>query len=251
MFAETITEGGTLIYFRDDPEVAGIAESARPDITRIPYTIHGYFSNKTGFYCATHNRIVPLKIFGGHNMQNLSAAKEACLIAGIDEDQFYNAVQTFEGTSKRLQKLHENDNGIVFLDFAHAPSKVKATLDAIAEYYPGRNIIACLELHTYSSLNLDFLPLYRGTLEKACTAFVYFNPHTVELKKLKMLSEESVARAFGGTNLTVFNDSSALINELKNLRMSKPVYLLMSSGDFNGTVLQSLAVDLLANKNGK
>ena len=100
---------------------------------KIPYKIHGYFQNKTGFFGATHNRVVPLKIFGEHNMQNLSAAKEACLAAGVSEDDFYNAIQSFEGTSKRLQKLAENEKGIIYLDFAHSPSKVKATVEAVGQ----------------------------------------------------------------------------------------------------------------------
>ena len=124
-----------------------------------------------------------LKIFGEHNMQNLSAAREACLAVGSYEDDFYEAIKSFEGTSKRLQKLKENEKGMVYLDFAHSPSKVKATVEAVAARYPGREIIACLELHTYSSLNSEFLPLYKGTLANATDAFVYFNPHAIELKE--------------------------------------------------------------------
>ncbi len=131
---------------------------------------------------------MPLKIFGEHNMQNLSAAREACFSAGITEDDFYDAIQSFEGTSKRLQKLAENEKGIIYLDFAHSPSKVKATVDAVRSRYPGRNVIACLELHTYSSLSQDFLPLYEGTLREADSAFVYFNPHAIEMKKLQPVS---------------------------------------------------------------
>ena len=117
-------------------------------------------------------------------MQNLSAAREACIAVGVTEDNFYEAIKSFEGSAKRLQKLKENGNGVVYLDFAHSPSKVKATVEAIVARYPGRDIIACLELHTYSSLNSDFLPLYNGTLANATVAFVYFNPHAIELKSL-------------------------------------------------------------------
>ena len=108
------------------------------------------------------------------------------------EDDFYSAIRSFRGTSKRLQKIRENENGVVYLDFAHSPSKVKATVEAVAARYPGRDIIACLELHTFSSLSSDFLPLYNGTLEKAKAAFVYFNPHAIELKKLKPISKAEV-----------------------------------------------------------
>ena len=164
IFTEKISEGGSLIYFEGDPEVKKIALASGRNIKKIPYKVHGYFQNKAGFFAATHNRVVPVKIFGEHNMQNLSAAREACFAAGVADDDFYEAIKSFEGTSRRLQKLKENEKGTVYLDFAHSPSKVKATVEAIVSRYPKREIIACLELHTYSSLSSDFLPLYNGTL---------------------------------------------------------------------------------------
>ena len=245
IFIDTILPGGTLIFNAEDTEVSRLADAARPDIIRIPYRTHGYFLNRKGFYAATHSRTVPMLVFGEHNMQNLSAAKEACLSAGIFEEQFYRAITSFEGTSRRLQKLGESDDSVVFLDFAHAPSKVKATLDAVAERYPGKKIIACLELHTYSSLNTGFLPNYRGTLNSAATAYVYFNPHAVEIKKLEPVSKDDIALHFGGDNLKVFDDAGMLFHELKKEKSSGQVFLLMSSGDFDGTDMQHLAKELL------
>jgi UDP-N-acetylmuramate: L-alanyl-gamma-D-glutamyl-meso-diaminopimelate ligase len=245
IFADTITHYGYLIYFDKDPEVKKISESARYDIKKIPYKTHGYFQNKAGFYGATHNRVIPLKIFGEHNMQNLSAAKETCLSVGIPEDQFYDAIQTFEGTSKRLQKLAETEKGIAYLDFAHAPSKVKATLDAVAERYPGHKIIVCLELHTFSSLNIKFLPQYSGTLDRASFAFIYFNPHSLALKKLPPLSKEKIAESFSSRNIKVFDNSTELFSELKKVRSDDSVYLLMSSGDFDGCDFNKLFGELL------
>lgn len=247
-FIATISEGGSLIFFRDDNEAARIAGEARTDIRKIPFRTHGYFQNKTGFFAATHNRVVALKVFGEHNLQNLSAAREACLLAGITEDQFYDSIRSFEGTSRRLQKLMETENGVVYLDFAHAPSKVRATIGAVAERYPHRDIIACLELHTYSSLNSDFLPQYSDSLLKASHTFVYFNPHAVQMKKLTLLSKEKVAGYFGGTNLKVYDNSGSMFNDIKNLKVNDPVYLLMSSGDFDGTDIVKLAGELLSNK---
>lgn len=247
-FVATISEGGSLIFFKDDNEAASIAKEARSDINLIPFRTHGYFQNKTGFYAATHNRVVPLKIFGEHNLQNLSAAREACLLAGINEDQFYDSIQSFEGTSRRLQKLLESEKGVVYLDFAHAPSKVRATIDAVAERYPQKEIVACLELHTYSSLNSDFLPQYSGSMLKASHAFIYFNPHAVQMKKLAVLSKEKVAEYFGGANLKVSDNSGSMFNDIKNLKVKAPVYLLMSSGDFDGTDIVKLATELLSNK---
>ncbi len=248
IFISTITGKGSLIYFGDDIEAKVLATEAREDIQKIPYKTHGYFQNKTGFYAATHNKVVPLKIFGEHNLQNLSAAREACLRAGVTEDQFYKAIETFEGTSRRLQKINETKKGIVYLDFAHAPSKVKATINAVAERYPDREIVACLELHTYSSLNSEFLPQYSGTMAKATHSFVYFNPHTVAMKKLTLLSKEHIGEFFGSGAPEVFDNSTEMFRKIKNLNVKNPVYLLMSSGDFDGTDLRGLAIDLLSNK---
>jgi UDP-N-acetylmuramate: L-alanyl-gamma-D-glutamyl-meso-diaminopimelate ligase len=234
IFLDKVSVNGTLIYYEDDSEIRKLVSDIRSDIKKVPYKIHGHFQNKVGFFAATHNRTVQLEIFGEHNMQNLSAAREACIAAGVTEDDFYKAIKSFMGTAKRLQKIKENESGVVYLDFAHSPSKVKATVDAMAARYPDRDIIACLELHTYSSLSADFLPLYCGTLEKATSAFVYFNPHAIEMKKLSPLSKEDVTNAFGRPDLMVYDNSQALFSFIKSRKYSSPVYLLMSSGDFNG-----------------
>jgi UDP-N-acetylmuramate: L-alanyl-gamma-D-glutamyl-meso-diaminopimelate ligase len=245
IFIDCIEEGGTLIYYDGDSEVRKLALESEKKISKIPYKIHGYFQNKTGFYGATLNRVIPLKVFGEHNMQNLSAAKEACLNAGITEDDFYRAVQSFEGTSKRLQKISENNNGVVYLDFAHSPSKVKATVEAVASRYPGKKIVACLELHTYSSLNTDFLPQYQGTLDKASFPYVYFNPHALKLKRLPLISVNEVKTAFGNTKLLVFDNSAEMFSFIQKQNYRDSVYLFMSSGDFDGSDLKTLAEELL------
>jgi UDP-N-acetylmuramate: L-alanyl-gamma-D-glutamyl-meso-diaminopimelate ligase len=245
IFTEKISDGGSLIYFADDPEVKKIADNTRKNIIKIPYRVHGHFQNKTGFYAATHNRTVRMKIFGEHNMQNLSAAKEACLAAGIPEDDFYSAIAGFEGTSGRLQKIQENENGVVFLDFAHSPSKVKATVEAVVSAYPGRSIIAIFELHTYSSLNIGFIPFYKGTLDRASCAYVYFNPRQFDIKKLVPLSREDVKGAFGGENVLVYDNSVEMFSSIKKLPSASPVYLFMSSGDYDGCDIRSPAKELL------
>ena len=240
VFADKISSGGMLIYYAGDEEIKKIADSASDKIRKIPYKVHGYFQNKVGFFAATHNRVVPVKVFGEHNMQNLSAAKEVCLAIGISENEFYDAIMSFEGTSRRLQKLKENENGLVYLDFAHSPSKVKATVDAVAARYPKREIIVCLELHTYSSLSSAFLPLYKGTLANSTEAFIYFNPHAIALKKLADLSKDSVSEAFEGNNVKVFNNSREMFSVIQSTKYQSPVYLLMSSGDFDGFDMYSL-----------
>lgn len=239
IFTEKITDGGSLIYF-EDAEVKKLALAAKDTIRKKPYKVHGYFQNKTGFYAATHNRVVQLKIFGEHNMQNLSAAREVCLELGVSEDNFYLAISGFEGTSRRLQKLGENEKGLLYLDFAHSPSKVKATVDAIQARYPGREVIACLELHTYSSLSSDFLPNYDGTLANSTHAFIYFSPHSIELKKLPDLSTESIYKAFGGKNISVYDNSNEMFDFIRSQNYKCPVYLLMSSGNFDGFDVQML-----------
>jgi UDP-N-acetylmuramate: L-alanyl-gamma-D-glutamyl-meso-diaminopimelate ligase len=241
IFVSKISPGGYLIYFEGDKEVKKIAMEPAGNIKKVPYKTHGYFQNKKGFFGATHNRVVPLKIFGEHNMQNLSAAKEACMAAGVSEENFYEAVQSFEGTSKRLQKLTENEHGIVYLDFAHSPSKVKATVEAVRARYPEKKLVACLELHTFSSLSKNFLPQYSGTMEQADEAFVYFNPHAIALKKLEPLSPETIGKEFGGSNLMVFSDSEELFSFIHNRNYQNAVYLFMSSGDFDGHDLRKVA----------
>jgi UDP-N-acetylmuramate: L-alanyl-gamma-D-glutamyl-meso-diaminopimelate ligase len=248
IFVDKISEGGTLIYYEDDPEVEKIALATVKNIVKIPYKVHGYFQNKTGFYAATHNRVVPVNIFGEHNMQNMAAAREACFACGVSEDDFYSAISGFQGTSRRLQKLNENENGTAYLDFAHSPSKVKATVEAVASRYPGREIIACLELHTYSSLNPGFLALYRDTLDKASHGFVYYNPHALKLKNLPPLEDQLLKDTFAPERIKIYNDSSQMFSYIKDQNFSDPVYLFMSSGDFNGCDLRQLSKDLLQNK---
>lgn len=247
IFVDKISDGGCLIYFEDDEEVRKVALASDKRIKKIPYRVHGYFQNSKGFFAATHNRVVPLKIFGEHNMQNLSAAKEACLASGISEDEFYSALESFEGTSKRLQLLNENDSGAVYLDFAHSPSKVRATVEAVASRYPGRKIIACLELHTFSSLNIEFLPNYKGALDKADIRIVYYNPHAIRQKRLPELSEEKVKSSFGDEKIQVFNNSTEMISFIKQQKLRKAVLVFMSSGDFDGIDLRSRGNDLLLN----
>ncbi|MFP4488597.1 MAG: Mur ligase family protein, partial [Bacteroidales bacterium] len=246
IFAETINKNGKLIYFSDDPLVKNIADKAREDIKLLPYSVHGYFQNKKGFFAATHNRIQKMEIFGGHNMQNLAAAKAVCSELGIGDDDFYEAIGSFKGSGKRMELIAQNDNSAVYIDFAHAPSKVKATVDAVAERYPRHRLIACLELHTYSSLNAGFIDNYRNSLSEADSAFVYYNPHALELKKLEMLDRRKVKASFGSDNIKVLNNADELFRNIYNAKGQDTVYLFMSSGDFNGYDLPSVAQTLVA-----
>jgi len=241
IFVEKITTGGTLAYFEGDSEVVKVAASARADIIKRPYKVHGYMQNRAGVFAMTHNRTVPVSFFGDHNMQNMSAAHEACIAVGLTDDQFYSAIPTFPGTSKRLQKLRDDEDTVVFLDFAHAPSKVRATVDAVAGAYHGWNVVAVLELHTFSSLNAEFIGQYAHSLNNATRQFVYYNPHAIKLKKLPLLNRSEVSDAFKCPSLTVTDSSTELFSLLPGSRVGRTVWLFMSSGDFDGQDIKTFA----------
>jgi len=240
IFTGKISSGGILLYFEGDTEVKKIAAEASDTLNKVPYKVHGYFQNKTGFYAATHNRVIPVKVFGEHNMQNLTAAKEVCMATGVTEDDFYAAIQSFEGISGRLQKLKENEKGLIFLDIANSPFKVKASVDAISSRYPGREIIVCLELHTYSGMNTNFLHLFEGIFANATTAVIYFNSYLTELKESNNLSKEVIINAFGGDNIMVYDNTVEMYSYLKSQNYCCPVYLFMSSDDFDGSDIYNL-----------
>jgi len=245
IFADTISKNGKLMYYKDDALVKNIAKGAREDITLIPYNVHGYFQNRKGFFAATHSRIQKMEVFGEHNMQNLSAAKTVCSEIGISDDDFYQAIGSFKGSGKRMQLISKSNSCAVYLDFAHAPSKVKATVNAVAERYPQHRLIACLELHTFSSLNEDFLNNYKGSLDEADKSYVYYNPHALKLKKLQMLDKQKVRQSFGNDSIMVTDDSDELFYKINEEANPDTVYLFMSSGDFNGFDLGCFAEGLI------
>lgn len=245
VFADTISNKGKLVYFNDDPLVVNIVEGVREDITLIPYSVHGYFQNRKGFFAATHNRVQKMEIFGEHNMQNLSAAKAVCNEIGISDDDFYKAVGCFKGSSKRMQLIRKSDSCSVYLDFAHAPSKVKATVNALAERYPKHRLIACLELHTYSSLNSAFINNYKGTLNEADISYVYYNPHALKIKNLQKLDKQQIRQSFGNDSIIVTENSDELFYKIHEEAGPDTVYLFMSSGDFNGVDFGSFAEGLI------
>jgi UDP-N-acetylmuramate: L-alanyl-gamma-D-glutamyl-meso-diaminopimelate ligase len=234
IFAGMIEKGGELIWYGNDPQTAAIAENIGKDVASKPYGIHGYFINKKGFFAATENRVIPMKIFGEHNMQNLSAAKSVCLSAGV------------RGAARRLQLIEEGEDSAFYLDFAHAPSKVKATVEAVAERYPRHRMVAILELHTFSSLNSRFLSEYCNSLKESDKAFVYINRHAAELKKMEIPSGEVIKRAFGDDSIRVITDSHELEAEILDLKSPSTVFLMMSSGDFNGMDIRKIAGEIVS-----
>jgi UDP-N-acetylmuramate: L-alanyl-gamma-D-glutamyl-meso-diaminopimelate ligase len=243
IFADMVDR--TLIYCADDENVRRIGEmprSARPE----PYGVHPHVIRDGQTFLLTPAGEVPMRIFGRHNMANLNAARLACREVGITDEQFYEAIQSFGGASKRLELVLKNDKGLVFKDFAHSPSKLRATLGAVREQYPDARLVACMELHTFSSLSENFLAQYRGVMDAADAALIFFEHHAVELKKLPPITKEMVHSAFGREDLEVYTETEALQQRLMALRQHGTIYLLMSSGNFGGIVFEDLAARLLS-----
>jgi len=241
IFIDKIVENGTLVYCAEDSEVKALSTNAKKGIKTIPYTTHPFESTNGRTYLMANNVKIPLAVFGKHNMQNISGAKAVCNQVGVTDEVFYKAITTFMGASKRLQRLAENQHTKVFLDFAHSPSKVAATVQAVSEAYHDRELVSCLELHTFSSLNAEFLSQYKGTLDKSEIALVYFNPETISHKKLSPIDPRDVKTCFLPSNVEVYTDSQVLINKLKAIEWKNKNLLIMTSGNFSGINLQELA----------
>ena len=188
---------------------------------------------------------VPVQVFGAHNLRNISAAKEVCKQLGIKGKDFYEAIATFKGAARRLELVREGQDSVVYKDFAHSPSKLKATATALKQQFPKRRLVACLELHTFSSLNPAFLPQYAHTFDAPDVAVVYFNPHVLEHKRLPALPPEAVQQAFQRPNLQVFTDSKALAEFLHQQNWQDTNLLMMTSGTFDGLDLAALATEVV------
>jgi UDP-N-acetylmuramate: L-alanyl-gamma-D-glutamyl-meso-diaminopimelate ligase len=247
-FAELMEMQGRFIYFDGDKNLNKISQQLRRDIVPFPYNTPEHFVKNGITYLKTKKGEVPLKIFGEHNLQNMNAARLACRQIGVTDDQFYSVISNFPGASNRLQKIYESENSVAFKDFAHSPSKLKATVQAVKHQYPDRKLVACMELHTFSSLTEDFLPQYEGCMAEADVAFVYYNPEVIKHKHLKDILPGQVKQAFGSKNIEVFTDSAALQTKLRKLNYENSALLLMTSGNFSGINLIEFANELLDSK---
>ena len=245
IFADLIERNGTLVYCEEDIEVAKVAKKIRKDIQGIAYKTPEYLIEDGKTCLLKSSKKIPLRIFGQHNLVNLEGAKNVCLQLGISEDNFYDAIQSFGGASKRLELIKQNADTSIYKDFAHSPSKLKATIHAVKEQFPNRKLIACVELHTFSSLTKEFLKQYKNTMEEADIAIVYFNPHTIEHKKLSPISEIDIKETFGREDLFVFTDSKKIEIFLKNQEWKEKTLLMMSSGNFDGINFSSLSNALI------
>ena len=240
IFVDSIVLGGSINYNEEDDEVKRIVDASENQIRKIPYATPEYKVEDGETLLETPEGFMPVEIFGAHNLNNLAGAKWICQHMGIDEDDFYEAIATFKGASKRLEKIVESKNSVVFKDFAHSPSKVEATTNAVKEQYPNRQLIACLELHTYSSLNAEFLKEYQGALDAADTAVVFYSPHAVTVKKLEAVSEHQIAEAFEHDDLIIYTHPQEFKDFLFEQDLDQKALLLMSSGNYGGLDFEAI-----------
>ncbi len=245
IFANMIEEGGAFIYFQCDEYLNTIAENVRKDVKKYPYDTPDFVIEENRTYLLHGRKKYSLEVFGEHNLQNIAGARIVCNKIGLSDEEFFNAISNFKGSARRLEVIAENNNMTVFYDFAHSPSKLKATTSAVKRQFPERTLIALMELHTFSSLKKEFLPQYEGAMVEADEAIVYFDPHTIEHKKLEVITKEQVRESFGGDNIEVFTDSNLLFDKLRSYNWRDKNLLIMSSGNFSGIDIKKFGRDIV------
>ena len=245
IFCEKIVKEGSLIYCNEDKNVREIANSARKEIKKLPYGIIPNRIEKGKTIIEWEGKEYILKVFGEHNLMNIYGAMLACQEIGISNNDFLNAIQSFSGASKRLELVKENDNVAIYKDFAHSPSKLKATISALKNQFPDRELVAAMELHTFSSLTSEFLLQYKGAMNKADLPMVYFNPKTIEHKGLQEITKEQVFSAFDREDIIICNKSSEVIDYIRTIKWENTNLLMMSSGNFDGINFDELANQLI------
>ena len=242
IFAQKINIKGTLIYCQEDKELNNMINSNSYVCELTPYKTHSFeIDNNITLITDNNKQMIPIEIFGIHNLQNLRAAQLVCRKLGIEDADFYSAIKDFKGASKRMELVKENNQSSFYKDFAHSPSKLKATTSALKQQFPNRKLIACMELHTFSSLNLDFLKLYYKSMSNADEAFVYFNQETILHKRLEKIEKKDVYDAFGNSKLKVFTSSKELQSHLFSKDWTNSNLLMMSSGTFDGLDFNKIA----------
>lgn len=244
-FINLIEPDGSLIYCSEDKVLDEVCRTpAKNNIDKTPYSIPKHEIENGTTNLLVEDKKIALQIFGNHNLMNLNGARLVCNKIGISNTDFYKAIQSFKGAAKRLELVFKKDHFNFYKDFAHSPSKLKATTDAVKKQFTNRKIVACMELHTFSSLNEEFLAQYKDSMNLADEAIVYFNPHTIAHKKLKEITPEQVHACFNRKDLKVFTESSAVTNYLNSKNWKDSVLLMMSSGNFDGVDFKNLAEHL-------
>ena len=233
-FVDSIVENGYLTWFRNDSILQNIMAQFKGELTTEAY---GTLTTEVVDGCTQvlyHKQIFPVPVFGAHNMQNMTGAMNICRELGLSEQQFLTSMKTFKGASRRLQVLGQNEHSAVYYDFAHAPSKLKATIDAVREQFPDRNLVACIELHTFSSLNKDFLPQYCNTMGNADQAIVFYDPNVLSHKKMPALTAAEVAAAFNIPESAIVTNATELVLTLNSVELDHASLLVMTSGNLGG-----------------
>lgn len=246
LFADASSKAGTLVFCEEDNLASMIiSEKDRADVTNLPYRSHDHVVREGKTSLRLPDGELPLEVFGNHNMQNLSGAQTLLKRLGVTDDQFYQAIFTFRGAAKRMEIIGENSQTTIYSDFAHAPSKLKATNSAIKDQFPNRTLVSCVELHTYSSLNKDFIDQYENTFNHTDEAIVYINPAAAERKGLESLTVEDLRSAFKRDDIILFNDQSKLYAHLTGHEWTDKNLAFMSSGNFGGLDFEALKKQIL------
>jgi len=233
-FIGSLPDNARLVYCADDRDLCEMVKNYK-HIHKEEYGYPDYTTDNSIFYLNTgSNRKIALKVNGSHNLMNIEAARMVCMNSGIAEDDFYNSIKDFKGAGKRLEKIAENEKLIIFRDFAHAPSKVRATIEGVKMQFPDKKIFAFFELHTYSSLNSDFMPQYADSMNMAHLACVFISEKAIEIKKARMPEDTFVRESFNNPELQIIHSKAQLIGTIESVRNQEGVLLLMSSGNFDG-----------------
>jgi UDP-N-acetylmuramate: L-alanyl-gamma-D-glutamyl-meso-diaminopimelate ligase len=234
IFVNQITKGGILVYNEEDETVKKVVEETTNTIRKIAYQTPSYTVEDGTTLLDTPEGPMPIEVFGAHNLNNLAGAKWICQNMGVDEADFYEAIASFKGASKRLEKIAEGKGKVAYKDFAHSPSKVSATTQAVKAQYPNRKLVACLELHTYSSLNAEFLKEYEGAIDAADVAVVFYSPDAVKIKQLEEVTYDQIAQSFKRTDLIIYTNPQEFKDFLFSYDLNNSALLLMSSGNYGG-----------------
>lgn len=239
-FIETITDGGVLVFNELDKLVLDLVNKSEKTIRKIGYGKPDFEIVDGVTYLKTSEGDVPLKVFGDHNLSNLSAAKQICALMGVFDDEFFAAIASFKGASKRLETIYRDNNKIIIKDFAHSPSKLKATIDAVKNQFSNKNIIAVYELHTYSSFNQKFIKEYFNSMSSADMKLIYYDDEVLKKRGEFEINEKIIKDSFGSDDLIVISKKSVLEESILKINLHNSVLLMMSSGNFSSVDMLSL-----------
>nr|WP_319400319.1 Mur ligase family protein [uncultured Carboxylicivirga sp.] len=248
IFADSMPDKAALVYFNEDEELVKLAETQKQRLAIQDYSTLPYENRNGEVVVLWEGKEYPMAVFGDHNLQNMNGARLLCNQIGISDDEFLTAIGSFSGAAKRLQLLEKNESTNIYLDFAHSPSKLKATTNAMRQQFENRKLIAVMELHTFSSLNKDFLPQYKNTMQMADQAVVFYNPEVLKHKQLPDISKQEVSEAFDQEGLMVMTESDELVSWIKEQDLKNANLLIMTSGNFSGVDLKKLAAELISIK---